>query len=353
MDQARPVDVVAIAGARSSSIRGSEVTVPLHGIALGPVLHAEQVVGEQQCCVTRVPAVNRLQQRPGEFCEEIDDAGHALIKTFPHAAIKPYARDVANEDFRVRTGRIEPHTVEALAGLLDSPIPEQLPPMWHVTQLLDVPPQLDIGRDGHPRSGLPSPPREGMRRMFAGGRAYHRRPLVVDGDAERRSRVVSRQEKNGRAGTLTFVTVRHELWQGGDLAVADEHDIVYLPTRGGGKPLPATGGGEQLEGRIFDVDAVVLFRFSALTYNAHRIHYDRQHAADEGFADLVVHGPLQVLLMAEALEGLFGSVLEYRLIAPAIGPQRLTIRTPGDDGADAEVRAGNGTAVARATVTTP
>jgi 3-methylfumaryl-CoA hydratase len=274
-------------------------------------------------------------------------------KRFHNRRSSPYDRVVANEGPRVRTGRIEPHAVEALSGLLDRPIPDQLPPMWHVTHLLDAPPQHELGPDGHSRSGLPTPPGEGMRRMFAGGRAFHRRALVVGGDAERRSRVVSKREKVGRAGRLTFVTVRHELWQSGRLAVADEHDIVYLPMGRGGELLPSTGGDRHLEGRAFDVDPVVLFRFSALTYNAHRIHYDRQHAAEEGFADLVVHGPLQVLLMAEALEGLVGSVLEYRLIAPAIGPQRLTIRSPGDDGAAAEVRAGNGAAVARATVTTP
>ncbi|HWM35171.1 MAG TPA: hypothetical protein VNR36_13165 [Pseudolysinimonas sp.] len=259
---------------------------------------------------------------------------------------------MSTEAPRLRPGRIDPHTVECLAGLLDRPVPPDLPPMWHLTQLLDAAPQKDIGPDGHARSSLPSPPGEGMRRMFAGGRAAHLRPLVVGEPAERRSRVISRQEKSGRSGPLTFVTVRHEFWQAGELAVSDEHDIVYRPANEGTALLPATAGDAVSDGRAFDVDPVVLFRFSALTYNAHRIHYDREHAAREGFADLVVHGPLQVILMAEAMNGVTGSLLEYRLLAPAIGAQRLNVRVPGN-GADAEVLAGDGTVVACATVTAP
>jgi 3-methylfumaryl-CoA hydratase len=270
-------------------------------------------------------------------------------KRFHKSGSSGYARDVLNDPPRVRTGRINPHAVEALAGLLGRAVPDALPPMWHVTQLLDAAPQSDIGPDGHARSGLPSPPGEGMRRMFAGGRATHHVPLAIGGEAERRSAIVSRQEKEGRSGPLTFVTVRHEFWQDGTLAVSDEHDIVYRPAVEGGVLLPATGSAADEPGRTFDVDPVVLFRFSALTYNAHRIHYDRAHAAREGFADLVIHGPLQVLLMAESLDGLVGATLEYRLLAPAIGAQRLTIRTPGTEG-DAEVVAGDGTVVSRAKV---
>jgi 3-methylfumaryl-CoA hydratase len=251
---------------------------------------------------------------------------------------------------RVRAGRIDPYAVEALAGLLGRPVPAMLPPMWHVAQLLDAPAQADLGPDGHPLHGLPAPPGPGMRRMFAGGRATHRRPLVVGEEAERTSCVVSSEEKEGRSGPLMFVTVRHEVRQHGDLAVVDEHDIVYRPDPGTTALLPATQGDQDPDGRVFDVDPVVLFRFSALTYNAHRIHYDRDHAAREGYADLVVHGPLQVLLMADELDAQ-GRTMAYRLVAPAIGPQRLVVRRPGADGADADVVAGNGTVVATAGVT--
>ncbi len=255
---------------------------------------------------------------------------------------------------RVRAGRVDPFAVEALAGLLGRPAgtPDLLPPMWHVAQLLDAPAQEDLGHDGHPQHGLPAPPAPGMRRMFAGGRATHLAPLVIGDEAERSSRIVSRQEKEGRSGALTFVTVRHEVHQHGALAVVDEHDIVYRPAGAPSSPLPATAGDAGIDGRTFDVDPVVLFRFSALTYNSHRIHYDRGHAATEGYADLVVHGPLQVLLMAEELD-LRERTLTYRLVAPAIGPQRLVVRRPADEGADVEVRAGNGTVVARAEVTAP
>lgn len=258
-------------------------------------------------------------------------------------------------DERVRTGRIEPHAVEALAGLLGRPVPERLPPTWHLCQLLDAPPQSDLGPDGHPLRGLPVPPGPGMRRMFAGGRATHLRPLEIGAAAERRTSVVSTEEKQGRSGPLTFVTIRHEFRQGGELAVVDEHDIVYRPDARAGVLLESTAGSATCAGRPFDVDPVVLFRFSALTYNAHRIHYDRDHAASEGYADLVVHGPLQVVLMAGELE-LAGRSLAYRLVSPVIGPQRLVVRrpAPGEPGdADVEVRAGNGSVVSHAAVRNP
>jgi 3-methylfumaryl-CoA hydratase len=256
---------------------------------------------------------------------------------------------------RVRAGRIDPHAAQALAGLLGRPAGtlDVLPPMWHITQLLDAPAQADVGPDGHPLTGLPVPPGPGMRRMFAGGLATHLRPLVVGEEAVRTSREVSREHKAGRSGPLTFVTVRHEVRQHRELAVIDDHEIVYRPATGPTAPLARTAGDAPTEGRIFDVDPVVLFRFSALTFNAHRIHYDRDHAAAEGYADLVVHGPLQALLMAEELNGLLGKTMTYRLVAPAIGPQRLVVRRPGGEGADADVLAGNGVVVARAWVSEP
>jgi hypothetical protein len=111
-------------------------------------------------------------------------------------------------------------------------------------------------------------------------------------------------EKDSRSGPLTFVTVRTEIEQGGDLAIVDEQDIVYRePGTSTAPGRPADQGDEAAGPGVleFDVDPVVLFRFSALTYNAHRIHYDRDHAVAEGHPDLVVHGPLQALPMGELL----------------------------------------------------
>ncbi|MFD3486226.1 MaoC family dehydratase N-terminal domain-containing protein [Streptomyces sp. NPDC058665] len=241
----------------------------------------------------------------------------------------------------MRTDVIGRDAVDGLAALLGVPpaSPDLLPPMWHLTQLLEVVPQALIGPDGHPLVGLPTPPAAGARRMFAGGRVWHRRPLLVGREATRTSRILASREVEGRSGHLRFVTVRHEYVQDGELAVRDDHEIVYRPERPAGTPLIAcTGGPEEPgapgPGTVLRVDPVVLFRFSALTCNAHRIHYDRDHARGEGFDHLVVHGPLQAVLMAEDLRrrgcALLGRVFSYRLLAPAVGPQTIRARRPGD-----------------------
>ncbi|MER7282717.1 hypothetical protein ABT369_50655 [Dactylosporangium sp. NPDC000244] len=224
--------------------------------------------------------------------------------------------------------------------------------MWHITQLLEAVPQHLIGADGHPLVGLPTPPAAGARRMFAGGRVWHRRPLVVGREATRTSRILTSRETEGRSGHLRFVTVRHEYVQDDELAVRDDHEIVYRPERPASAPLiGCTGGpgdsGAAGRGTSLRVDPVLLFRFSALTYNAHRIHYDRDHARTEGFDDLVIHGPLQAVLMAEDLRTrgceLLGKVFSYRLLAPAVGSQTIWARRPGDGGqADVEVATGEG-----------
>jgi 3-methylfumaryl-CoA hydratase len=258
-----------------------------------------------------------------------------------------------------RSGCISRASAEALAGLLGTPAAPvlaagELPPMWHCAQLPDIWPQSELAPDGHPLAGVPAPPRLGMRRMFAGGRARHLAPLRIGAHAVRRTGVVSRVEKQGRSGALTFITVRHTIEQDGRTAVVDDQDIVYRP--------PATGqtvadGGSPSQPQFDDhhipdtapgltVDPVLLFRFSALTFNAHRIHYDRPYALTEGYPDLLVHGPLQVLVMAEYLRGagvdLTGRTFEYRLQAPAVGPQRLTVqRTTGGRGEHSVVLSGS------------
>jgi 3-methylfumaryl-CoA hydratase len=265
-------------------------------------------------------------------------------------------------DTAVRAGWISRTAVEGLAGLLGLPDRTildvgELPPMWHCAQLPDVWPQSELGPDGHPLAGIPRAPRPGMRRMFAGGRAVHLVPLRIGASAVRRTEVVSRAEKQGRSGPLTFVTVRHTFEQDGQVAVVDDQDIVYRPPASGQAPAdgyipsptslpPQPGSAGPEAGSSLAVDPVVLFRFSALTFNAHRIHYDRPYAATEGYRDLLIHGPLQVLAMAECLRragvSLAGRRFEYRLQAPAVGPQRLTAqRVAGDCGEETAVLVGS------------
>ncbi|TCB97212.1 mesaconyl-C4 CoA hydratase [Micromonospora zingiberis] len=275
-----------------------------------------------------------------------------------------------DEQVRHRTGTVDPYPSQALAALLDVPLTAEpdsaVPPMWHWVYLLDAWRQSELGTDGHPRHGVPAPPAPGVRRMFAGGRTTHLRPLRFGRPATKISSVVSRQDKHGRSGPLSFVTVRHTITQSGQLAVLEEQDIVYRPQAAGqGRPAGAGPGPSEdepppLDRSHFTVDPVVLFRFSALTGNTHRIHYDQRYAATEGYADLVVHGPLQVVLMADFLRRagveLLGRSLHYRLLAPAIGAQRLEIRrlTSGHrPGPAAQVRAQTGELVSQAELRDP
>jgi 3-methylfumaryl-CoA hydratase len=221
--------------------------------------------------------------------------------------------------------------VEALAGLLDIDVPAggEVPELWHWVYLLERWPTSDLGPDGHPTSGIPAPPRPGMRRMFAGGSVDIHRRLHIGGPATRTTWVANEAEKQGRTGRLRFVTVRHEIRQDGSVAIVEEQHIVYRAP-GGSLAVPR---GEGLPDRVpalaLHVDEALLFRFSALTYNAHRIHYDRNWCREEGYDDLVVHGPLQALMMGELVRrngvSLVGRRFEYRLVSPMVGPQTMHV----------------------------
>lgn len=261
-----------------------------------------------------------------------------------------------------RTEVITPEPAEALAGLLDIDLPDshgQLPPLWHWIYLLERRPQRDLGPDGHPTTGVPAPPGPGRLRMFAGGRVDVHGFLRLGEPATRTTRLVRTVDKEGRSGPMTFTTVRHEIEQDGRTVISDEQDIVY---RAAGSTLQAppatapddTGTGPPAPGTLeFRVDPVVLFRFSALTYNAHRIHYDAGYARQEGYPGLVVHGPLQALLMGECMRrsgaAMLGHRFAYRLLAPSFGDQRLRVTAwPEGTGLTAQVRDGAGTRTASA-----
>jgi 3-methylfumaryl-CoA hydratase len=219
---------------------------------------------------------------------------------------------------------IAPGPARALAALLDRDVDlsEPLPALWHWVYLLDRPRQDELGRDGHRRTSTlaaPPEPAHEWRRMFAGGRVEQLGGLRVGDPATRRSRVRDRVRRTGRSGELEFVTVEHELVQGGRPVVREEQDIVYRPVVATERPDPVAPGPDA-------VDPTLLFRFSALTYNAHRIHYDRDYATGvEGYPGLLVHGPLQALLMAEAA-GPGVRRFDYRLVAPLFDFQGMQVR---------------------------
>ncbi len=178
----------------------------------------------------------------------------------------------------------------------------ELPPLAHWLYFLPEAPQSVIGVDGHPARGAALPPIDAPRRMWAGGRLTFHAPLPIGAQAVRRSVVTDATVKDGRSGRLTFVTVRHEVLVDGAVAVTEEQDLVF---RGAGNGTPPAA---PVDTRVADVrrdvtfDATALFRFSALTFNAHRIHYDRAYAVEEElYPDLVVHGPYQAMLLADHL----------------------------------------------------
>jgi 3-methylfumaryl-CoA hydratase len=177
-----------------------------------------------------------------------------------------------------------PGPAVALGALLDVPVPDLerdgLPLLWHWFYLLDRPAQSDLGLDGHPvRNTIATPPGPGRRRMWAGGRVRARGALRCGEIATRRSSVLSTQDKEGRSGLLTFVVVRHEIWQRDELVVEEEQDIVYraagvTPRFDSTDEIPAAE-----DEWAIDVSPTLLFRFSALTYNAHRIYDIKSRSA--------------------------------------------------------------------------
>ncbi|GAA1695633.1 MaoC family dehydratase N-terminal domain-containing protein [Fodinicola feengrottensis] len=199
---------------------------------------------------------------------------------------------------------------ETFAALLDQPAPvrtagDPLPPLWHWFFFDTIHPQATLGQDGHPANASFTPPLPHRRRMFGGGRLTVHQPLRCGDQVQRRSSLGSVRVRHGSTGWLLLVTVRHEFLVGGQLRVLEEQDLVYRdaddlrsgPTAPPEMTEPAERGPWQLRVRP---DPVLLFRFSALTHNAHRIHYDQPYATQvEGHPGLVVHGPLLALLLLE------------------------------------------------------
>jgi 3-methylfumaryl-CoA hydratase len=177
-----------------------------------------------------------------------------------------------------------------------------IPPLAHWLYFLPRAPQSALGPDGHPRRGGFLPPVPLPRRMWAGGRLRLHRALAVGDPIQRSSTVVGVEAKRGRSGALVFVTVRHEIHGPDGLAIDEDQDLVYRDRPGLSAPAVAASAApsdEEFHRRVVP-DPVLLFRYSALTFNGHRIHYDRRFATEvEGYPGLVVHGPLIATLLVD------------------------------------------------------
>lgn len=233
-----------------------------------------------------------------------------------------------------------------------------LPELWHWLYFLPIVPAGEIGPDGHPKRGGFLPPIALERRMWASGRyVFHDRVRV--GDVLHKSSEITRiAEKQGKTGRMVFVTVKHAVRSGRGLAVEEEQDIVYLPMPETFTPPPPTPAPEDPAwSEPVAIDPVLLFRFSALTFNGHRIHYDLPYAREtEKYPGLVLHGPLQALLLLEAARrhapGRMPARYTFRAVYPLFGHDRVTLMGVAreDGGHDLFTVSGDGHVGMQATV---
>lgn len=259
--------------------------------------------------------------------------------------------EAQSDDYSAWVGRSEENrdTVTAgpldrLAATLDRDDPragdgDAIPPLAHWLFFLPDIRQSEIGPDGHPkRGGFLPPVHELPRRMWAGSRIAFPGEIRVGDSIVRRSTIQSVQRKDGASGPLVFVTVRHEIGREGDAAaIVDEHDIVY---RGLEAPAVKASPKKAEPGqwrRELVPDAVQLFRYSALTFNGHRIHYDQPYVTGtEGYPGLIVHGPLLGMLQMELARrsniGRVPASFEFRALSPIFAGTPLTVgaRKEGD-----------------------
>jgi 3-methylfumaryl-CoA hydratase len=244
-----------------------------------------------------------------------------------------------------RTDRVEQRAAQALHGLLDAdgPAPsagQPLPLLWHWLAFLPCARQSELGRDGHPATGRFLPPTQERRRMYAGGHVEMISPANVASTLTRTGKVSSVTQKASRSGELLFVGVDYQIHGNGALIREHQH-LVYRPAAAGQPDRTAAevppnvddaGQEDWAWGRTVTIEPALLFRFSALTYNAHRIHYDREYATQtEGYPGLVVQGPLQAILLADAT----------RRAHPDAAPTAFSFRAlaPASDNHDLELRA--------------
>jgi len=200
----------------------------------------------------------------------------------------------------VRHDVISAQLTKRIAIIFDEDCPcegQPLPHLWHWAFFQEPLTESSLGKDGHPARGIFLPPAEGRNRMWAGGRVFFLQPLIVGKAAKCISTIKAVKEKQGKTGSLLFVTVEHQYFQEGELCLSEVQDIVYRepspPKLENTTLLPTLAWNETIH-----PTPVMLFRYSAVTFNGHRIHYDHPYATEqEGYPGLVVHGPMIATLI--------------------------------------------------------
>ena len=228
---------------------------------------------------------------------------------------------------------------------------EPLPPLWQWCFFQSAVAPGELGGDGHPARGGFLPPADNRNRMWAGGRIEFHIPLKVGAQATRLSTITDVQEKHGKTGALLFVTVQHDYFQDGQLAIREEQDIVYReptpPKLASGDPMPEGAWQESVT-----PTPTLLFRYSAVTFNGHRIHYDWPYATEvEGYPGLVVHGPLMATLSVRAFCQANPDArlrrFAYRGLRPLIAPHPFDVSGRIAAAGRAELWVGNAEGIAQ------
>ena len=264
-------------------------------------------------------------------------------------------------DWQQWVGRTESRTdvvtstpAAALGATLDRDDPppragDPLPPLWHWLYFLPLARQSEIGPDGHAKRGGFLPPVPLPRRMWAGSRLSFQQPLRIGDTIERTSTIDSVTTKEGRSGPLVFVRVRHAIATSRGPSIVDEHDIVYrrMPEPDERPAVPPRAPERATWTRTIEPDDVLLFRYSALTFNGHRIHYDRRYVTEvEGYPGLIVHGPLIATLLLDLVrrERPDATVLafSFRAVSPLFDIDSFTVNgAPAEDGRSLALWAAN------------
>ncbi len=257
---------------------------------------------------------------------------------------------------------IAPFQTAGMAATLDYPAApgagEALPPGWHWLFFADLPRQSALGEDGHERRGDFLPPIPLPRRMWAGNRLAFHRPLEVGERARRETEIVSVSQKQGRQGPLAFVTVHHTYSGADGVALEEWHDIVYRGPAAPGDPPPraeAAPTAAQWRREIVP-DEVMLFRYSGLTFNGHRIHYDQPYVTgEEGYDGLIVHGPLTATLLLDLIAreapDLTLAGVKFRAVRPVYAGRPLVLEAAPANGGIAAWALFDGTVAMRADMT--
>ena len=207
-----------------------------------------------------------------------------------------------------------------------------VPPMWHLVYGLATPPMSGLGPDGHAKRGGFLPPVPLPRRMWAGGRMKFLRPLIIGSAVSRTAEVLKVEKKSGRTGSMVFVTAQIAFSDDKGVCVTEERDVVYreMPKSDApavaAKPAPTDAAWS----RTVHPDPVLLFRYSALTFNGHRIHFDREFCiTHEGYPGLVVHGPLIATLLVDLVRRQMPNAtitgFDFRAVSPLFDTGDFTV----------------------------